>query len=170
MRRKPAKSLVPVEIQTFESRVLLSATHLAPIAAGVQASVTAEGYLVVKVKGNNNSVAIQTNSQGMLEIVGLNGTTVNGGTGPFIATGVTSNFRVIYDGANNTVSIGSSTAAKTVLSKNVFVDMGLGPNTLNLTNLQIARSLAVERGTADVVNSDSTVQVGGTTDLNKPLE
>jgi hypothetical protein len=159
-RRLMSRPMECAAIECLEDRALLSGNAFV--------AVSPTGYLIVRLKGNGDNIAIQSTSNGQLQVSGLNGTTINGGNTPFIATGVTDAVRiVVMDGSGDVIQVGGGTT-QTVLPENLVVKMNTGPNSLVVSNVSITGSFRVERGPGDAVTV-SGVSVGGKTDLNVPL-
>jgi hypothetical protein len=181
-RRKPRRgrsSIVAAEV--CEERVLLSAT--APNVFASCTGVVGDRYLRINAQGNGNHFSITSLANGDLQVTGLNGTLINGGTAPFVATQVSCSERIVVNGINNVVTIGTEGGPRTILPAKLFVGLNgetaTGPNTLIIANTTIEKgntgflsqqgSLQVEAYPADTITVYPDVVVDGFIDLTKPV-
>jgi hypothetical protein len=174
--------------QTLESRQLM---------AGNVSAAVINGDLVVKGDSHSNDIAIfQVMQQGQIipgryVISGLNGTTINHGTGGFSATGVNRDFLVEMNlGGNDHVAIGNMnpsnpnlTNASFVVPRNLKVTLDTsGDNNLEIKGITVRNNATITAGAGDntmnirgtfgtkspfttLPHGDLTIQAGGGNDL-----
>jgi hypothetical protein len=145
-------------LERLEERTLLS--------GNVTATVTTGGNLLVVGDAQANQIAIQTTS-GALQVSSLDGTTtINGGAGPFTATGFTGDVDVFMKQGADVVDVGG-TGAVTSLPHNLVIDTGSGNDTVAVENASIGGSVALFGGagsdtfTVGSSSSEAPVTVGG---------
>lgn len=159
MKRRKIRSL-PVAAEICEERTLLSASNVLVEVSG--------GYLRIDARGNNDHFLLQTNSNGVLQVIGQN-VTINGGTGPFNAKGITCSERIILRGTGDVVTIGQENHPRTILPAKCYVDLDcLGHNTLNVANTSIkqgamggAHGLTIGQDSTDTIYIAPDVTVVG---------
>jgi hypothetical protein len=145
-------------LERLEERTLLS--------GNVSATVTAAGNLLVIGDTKANQIAIQETS-GALQVSSLDGTTtINGGSGPFTATGFTHDVDVFMNRGNDVVDVGGS-GPVTSLPHNLVIDTGAGNDTVNVENTSIGGNLLLFGGTGSDTfsvgspSTESSVSVSG---------
>jgi hypothetical protein len=156
--------------QTLESRQLM---------AGNVSAAVINGDLVVKGDANSNDIAIfQVMQQGQIipgryVISGLNGTTINHGTGGFSATGVNRDFLVEMNlGGNDHVAIGNMnpsnpnlTNASFVVPRNLKVTLDTsGDNNLEIKGITVRNNATITAGAGD-----NTMNIRGTFGTKSPF-
>jgi hypothetical protein len=146
-------------LERLEDRTLLS--------GNVTATVTTSGNLTVVGDAKGNEILIQSTSSGALQVSSLDGTTtINGGSSPFTATGVTGNVAVFMKQGADVVDVGGS-GLLTNLPGNLFVDTGSGNDTVAVENASVTGSIALFGGagndtlTVGSSSSEAPVTVGG---------
>jgi len=156
--------------QTLESRQLM---------AGNVSAAVINGDLVVKGDSHSNDIAIfQVMQQGQIipgryVISGLNGTTINHGTGGFSATGVNRDFLVEMNlGGDDHVAIGNMnpsnpnlTNASFVVPRNLKVTLDTsGNNNLEIKGITVRNNATITAGAGD-----NTMDIRGTFGTKSPF-
>lgn len=145
-------------LERLEDRTLLS--------GNVLASVSKSGELVVLGSSNGNEILIQSTSGGALQVSGLAGTTINGASGPFTATGFTQNLYVYMTASSAVVDIGGS-GTLTTLPHSLFVWTFANNETVAIENASIGSNVHIFGGigsdtfTIGSTSTESAVTVGG---------
>jgi hypothetical protein len=146
-------------LERLEDRTLLS--------GNVAATVTAAGNLLVIGDTKANQIAIQDTSGGALQVSSLDGTTtINGGSGPFTATGFTHDVDVFMNRGDDVVHVGGS-GPVTSLPHNLVIDTGAGADTVDVENTSIGGNLLLFGGTGSDTfsvgspSTESSVSVSG---------
>ena len=85
-------------------------------------------------------------------------------TTPFIGHQVSCSERIILEKSGDVIKIGGQ-PTQTVLPAKLFVDLGTGPNTLELSNVQIDGTFKVERDAADTITLDNVQVTAGASQL-----
>jgi large repetitive protein len=144
-------------LERLEDRTLLSGNVVA---------VVNHGNLVVTGQATGNEVLIQSAPSG-LQVSSLDGTTtINGGPGPFTATGFTADVNVFMKHGSDVVDVGG-TGMLTSLPHNLLVVTGAGGDTVSVENASITGNVTLVGGAGSdtlTVGSSSTealVTVGG---------
>ena len=145
-------------LERLEDRTLLS--------GNVSATVTAGGNLLVIGDSKANQITIQDTS-GVLQVSSLDGTTtINGGSGPFIATGFTHDVDVFMNRGDDVVHVGGS-GPVTSLPNNLVIDTGPGNDTVDVENTSIGGNLLLFGGAGSDTfsvgspSNETSVSVGG---------
>ena len=155
--------------QTLESRQLM---------AGNVSAAVINGDLVVKGDVNSNDIAIfQVMQQGQVipgryVISGLNGTTINHGTG-FNATGVNRDFLVEMNlGGNDHVAIGNMNPSNPNLTNASFIvprNLNVALDTSGDNNLEIKGITVRNNATITAGSGDNTMDIRGTFGVKAPF-
>src|SRR5579862_5462795 len=147
-------------LERLEDRTLLS--------GNVLANVTKAGDLTVVGQAKGNEVLIQSTSGGALQVSSLDGTTtINGGSGPFTATGFTRDVDAFMAFGSAVVDVGGA-GTLTNLPHNLLVQILADNSTVAVANATIAGNVHLTgmtgSGTFTVgsTSTESGVTIGGT--------
>lgn len=169
IRRRKNNSL-PVAAEVCEERTLLSASNVLATVSG--------GYLRIDARGNNDHFLLQTNSQGVLQVIGQNGTPINGiANGVYNAKGINCSERIILRGTGDVVTIGQEGMPRTILPAKCYIDLDcLGHNTLNIANTSVlkgamggAHGFTIGEDSTDTLNINPDVTAVGGINLEAPV-
>jgi Ca2+-binding RTX toxin-like protein len=146
-------------LERLEERTMLS--------GNVVASVTTSGNLVVVGNGKGNEILVQSTSGGALQVSSLDGTTtINGGSGPFTATGFKGDVDVFMLQANSVVDLGGS-GTVTSLPHSLFIGALNANDTVAVENASITGNVHIFGGigsdtfTIGSTSTEAPVTIGG---------